>query len=104
MFDRNILDLNLGRRRFRRCLKRLWTVRPEFERLEDRTLPSVTLGVNYAGINSNSSSCGCEPPDTIAAAGPSTVIELVNLALQINTKSGALSSTTPRATSFPSLP
>jgi hypothetical protein len=106
VFDGKILEMSVSRARSRvrrRCLKSLWRFRPEMDRLEDRTVPSVTLGVNYAGINSNNSSCGCEPPDTIAAAGPTNVIELVNLAMQINTKAGALVSTTPLATFFSSL-
>jgi hypothetical protein len=45
--------------------------------LEDRSLPSVVLGTSFAGL-AYPDSGGCVPPDTIAAAGPSHVVELVN--------------------------
>jgi HYDIN/CFA65/VesB-like, Ig-like domain len=51
-------------------------------------LSPPTLGTNFAGINQPNSDCGCEPPDTNAAAGPDQVVEVVNLALQIFDKSG----------------
>jgi hypothetical protein len=39
------------------------------ETLEDRTTPSVTLGISVDGMNTTNNSCNCQPPDTIAAAG-----------------------------------
>jgi hypothetical protein len=72
-------------------------------RLEDRTLPSVTLGVHVTAITQGNSSCGCEPPDPIFAAGPNNGVEMVNSAMQILTKSGSVVSTTPLATLFSSL-
>jgi hypothetical protein len=49
--------------------------RPTLERLEDRTLPSVTIaatnnnGNGYAALDFNQSG-GYTPPDTVGAAGP----------------------------------
>jgi hypothetical protein len=56
------------------------------ERLEDRTLFTVNpiLGIN--GIGSASSFCGCSPPDTTGAAGPSSYIETVNASIAIYNK------------------
>jgi autotransporter-associated beta strand protein len=48
------------------------------ESLEDRRLLSVTLQLGFAGLNTNDAGGIIEPPDTIAAAGPSAVVELVN--------------------------
>src|SRR5437763_12687388 len=63
------------------------------EKLEERNLLSVSLGTNFAGMGSNNTSCGCEPPDTIAASGPNQVVELVNTAIRISDKAGNTIST-----------
>src|SRR5262249_34497692 len=45
------------------CLKKKLRRNPKLEILEDRTVPSVTLGVSVNGIDGAHSSCGCLPPD-----------------------------------------
>ena len=59
--------------------------RPEgrlrLEALEDRTLLTVNLVQNYTGMNLGDTTCNCEPPDPIAAAGPSHIVDLVNTAI-----------------------
>jgi uncharacterized repeat protein (TIGR01451 family) len=55
------------------------------ERLEDRTLPTIT-GLGYFGMNYDPSQ-GLTPPDTIAAAGPTYVVEAVNTSLFFGSKS-----------------
>jgi uncharacterized repeat protein (TIGR01451 family) len=74
--------------------------RPILERLEDRTVPSVSLGTHFTGVTFSASSCGCEPPDTNAAAGPNNVVEVVNTALQITDKSGNVQSGPTSFSSF----
>ena len=56
------------------------------ERLEDRALPSVSVLNQFAGMSINDTTLG-EPPDTIVAAGPSHLVELVNTAIRIYSKS-----------------
>jgi uncharacterized repeat protein (TIGR01451 family) len=55
--------------------------RPALERLEDRTVPSVSVlnnsGNGYAALSFNQSG-GYVPPDTCGAAGPSAYVETVN--------------------------
>jgi hypothetical protein len=68
--------------------------------LEDRAVPSITLGTNVPGLNYNTSSCNCEPPDPIAAAGPNHVVEMVNTAIQISDKTGHVLSTQSLASFF----
>jgi hypothetical protein len=60
------------------------------EVLEDRTLPSVTVGVSVDGMNTTNNSCNCQPPDTIAAAGPNHVVHMVNTAIEIFNKDGTV--------------
>jgi hypothetical protein len=72
------------------CLKSKLLWRPQFERLEDRTVPSVTLGVHVPGVTGAQSTCGCEPPDGAVAAGPVNVVEGVNTAMEIFNKSGGV--------------
>jgi hypothetical protein len=43
---------------------------------------------SYDGIDSNSSSCGCLPPDTVAAVGGQFVVEAVNVQLRVTDKAG----------------
>jgi hypothetical protein len=66
-----------ARRVVRRNLLRL-------ERLEDRTVPAVSLlnGSGYAGLNFSQSS-GYVPPDTSGAAGPSAYVESVNQSIEL---------------------
>src|SRR5689334_4577014 len=62
--------------------------RPELERLEDRTVPSVSIassnnsGQGYAALDFNQSG-GFTPPDTVGAAGPSSFVETVNQTIAI---------------------
>src|SRR5712692_6922766 len=67
------------------------------ERLEDRSVPSVTVlnngGNGYAALSFNQSG-GYVPPDTCAAAGPSVDVETVNQSLAIyNPKATGASAT-----------
>jgi hypothetical protein len=55
--------------------------RLDLEVLEDRSLPSVSVFGTAEGISASESSCGCQPPDTDAAAGPDILVETVNLAI-----------------------
>jgi hypothetical protein len=48
------------------------------ESLEERTLLSITLGNNHAGLAFPDTSEAGEPPDTVVAVGPHHVVELVN--------------------------
>src|SRR5262245_50901357 len=50
--------------------------RPAVERLEDRTVPSLS-GIAFGGLNYDPSQ-GLTPPDTIMSAGPNHVVEAVN--------------------------
>jgi hypothetical protein len=52
------------------------------EVLEDRCMPSVTVGSNYPGLDFNASG-GFEPPDTTSAVGPSSTVEAVNQTVAI---------------------
>ena len=60
------------------------------ELLEDRTLPSVTVGVSVAGMNTTNNSCNCQPPDSMAAAGPNHVVHMVNTAIEVFNKNGTV--------------
>jgi hypothetical protein len=62
--------------------------RPAVEPLEDRLVPSISVGTNFNGLNINDSTYRVEPPDPIVAAGPNQVVELVNTAIRISDKSG----------------
>jgi hypothetical protein len=72
------------------CLKSKLRRYLRLEVLEDRTVPSVTLGVTAPGIPGTSSFCGCLPPDGAEAAGPTNVIQTVNTAMEIRDKAGNL--------------
>jgi hypothetical protein len=61
--------------------------RPRLEVLETRWLPSVTLGTGFNGL-AFGDTAGYVPPDTIAAAGPTNIVEAVNTTLAIFDKSG----------------
>src|SRR5437763_886960 len=52
--------------------------RPELLSLENRLLPSVSVSTNFRGLDTNDAGGFIEPPDTIAAAGPTHVVEIIN--------------------------
>jgi hypothetical protein len=54
--------------------------------LEERTLPSVSLISNFKGLDAHDAGSIIEPPDTIAAAGPTDVVEVVNSNIAVYTK------------------
>ncbi|MBI3412149.1 MAG: DUF11 domain-containing protein [Planctomycetes bacterium] len=58
------------------------TLHPAVERLEDRTVPTVSITSNYTGLDFNQSG-GFVPPDTVGAAGPSNYVESVNQELAV---------------------
>src|SRR5439155_24043186 len=60
------------------------------EALEDRTLLSVNLQKNFLGLNTNDAGGFVEPPDPIAAAGPTAIVEFVNSNIAFYNKSGRL--------------
>jgi hypothetical protein len=74
------------------CLKRKMAARLRVEWLEDRLTPSVSVGVSVDGMNTTNNSCNCQPPDTIAAAGPVHVVEMVNTAIEVFDKTGHVTS------------
>jgi hypothetical protein len=78
-------------------------IRPKVELLEDRTVPSVTLGANFVGLSSNDTSCNCQPPDDIAAAGTNHLVEMVNTAIRITDKAGNIQSTQELSSFFSSV-
>jgi hypothetical protein len=55
--------------------------------LEDRVTPSVSIVGSFPGMNFGNT-VGAVPPDTIAAAGPTEVIETVNNNITISSKTG----------------
>ena len=57
------------------------------EPLERRVLMTVTLGTNFRGMTF-SDTIGYVPPDTIAAVGPSHIVECINANIAIYDKSG----------------
>jgi hypothetical protein len=81
-------------------LKRKKEINLKLELLEDRSVPSVSLGASFDGMNANDTACMCQPPDTIAAVGPNHVVEMVNTAIRISDRSGATQSTTELSSFF----
>ena len=80
--------------------------RPWLERLEDRTLPSVTIastnnnGNGYTALDFNQSG-GYTPPDTNGAAGPGGYVETVNQTIALyGNKSTGTPATTAALTTF----
>jgi hypothetical protein len=53
------------------------SIRPIFELLEDRTVPSVDMSVNFNGIGFDPR-VAADLPDTILAVGPNQVVEATN--------------------------
>jgi len=45
-----------------------------------------SIGAGFEGLND--SQCGCAPPDVIDAAGPTEIVEMVNLWMEVWTKQG----------------
>src|SRR5437899_12740622 len=54
------------------------TTRPHVETLEERTLFSINVLSNFKSFDTNDAGGIVEPPDPIAAAGPTAVVEEVN--------------------------
>lgn len=84
--------------------KKLGHYKLDLERLEDRTVPTVTIlnngGSGYAGLSFNQSG-GYVPPDTNGAAGPNVYVETVNQSLAIyNPKATGASATTDSLSHF----
>ena len=67
----------------------LRSARPSLELLEDRSQPSITILSGSDGLDFAGTADGA-PPDTIAAAGPNHIVEMVNTDIAIYTKAGAL--------------
>jgi hypothetical protein len=55
--------------------------------LEDRVLPSVSVTSSFKGLDTNDAGGIIEPPDTIAAAGPNHIVEIVNSNIAFYNKS-----------------
>jgi Fibronectin type III domain/Bacterial Ig-like domain (group 2) len=74
--------------------------RPEILQLEDRLVPTVTVTGGWNAVNNS----GWYPPDTVVAAGPNHVVEIVNESLAIYAKStGSLISSEALGTLFSGL-
>jgi large repetitive protein len=100
--------LGLGRSRAyrtsqRRAARTRPRCRPLLEQLEDRLAPTVSVLHSFTGMNFNDTASGGEPPDTIVAAGPNHVVELVNTAIRVYNKNGGVLSTQELSTFFSSL-
>jgi hypothetical protein len=68
-------------------MQRSRRTRLELEQLEDRSLPSINVVASFDGLDFAGTGDGA-PPDTIAAAGPDYIVEMVNTDLAIYTKTG----------------
>src|SRR5438105_1082719 len=93
------LDRSSGRKTTHRRFRETSSCRLFLERLEDRALPSVSVLNQFAGMSINDTVLG-EPPDTIVAAGPSHLVELVNTAIRIYSKSSGGAVSTRQLWSF----
>jgi hypothetical protein len=67
------------------------------ERLEERTVPSVNVGISVDGMNTTNNSCNCQPPDTMEAAGAFHIVHMVNTAIEVFNKDGTVN-TAPEST------
>ncbi len=67
--------------------------------LEDRCVPTVTLGTNFAGLDFPGSGQFI-PPETQLAAGPNHLVEAVNTQIAIYNKAGTLLSSLPLTAFF----
>jgi hypothetical protein len=63
------------------------SVRPIFELLEDRTVPSVDMSINFNGIGFDPR-VAADLPDTILAVGPNQVVEATNRDIAFFDKAG----------------
>jgi hypothetical protein len=70
------------------------------EKLEDRTMPSVTIGASFDGMNITNNSCNCQPPDTMEAAGPNHIVHMVNTAIEVFNKDGSINMAPQSTMSF----
>jgi hypothetical protein len=80
---------NAARRRRRRGQLQLRRFRPLLlEQLQHRILPTVNLVNNFAGLTvATADTTGTpEPPDTVVAAGPTQVMEVVNSSVRVYDK------------------
>jgi PKD repeat protein len=59
------------------------------ELLEDRTVPTITTGTNFEGLDFVATQDGA-PPDPIAAVGPNFIVEMVNSDIAVYQKDGTL--------------
>jgi hypothetical protein len=50
--------------------------------------PGVNVGTSFEGLSFFDTGCGCIPPDTNAAVGPTNVVETTNTAIRVYDKSG----------------
>jgi hypothetical protein len=73
------------------------------EALEGRLVPTVSVLQSFAGMSFNDTASGGEPPDTIMAAGPNHVVELVNTAIRVSDKNGGVLSTRELSAFFSTL-
>ena len=67
--------------------KRTFRALLSMECLEARTMPTVDVLSVFNGINFSQSSCACQPPDPMAAAGPDHIVQVVNTAVAVYDKS-----------------
>lgn len=56
--------------------------------LQSSSQAAANVLTDFPGINSLNAFCGCEPPDTHAAAGPNHIVEVVNTAIAVYEKDG----------------
>src|ERR1043166_2390994 len=74
--------------------------RPFVETLEDRLAPVVQSFAGLAFDPAVGGSSHLSPPDTNAAAGPQSIVEVVNNTIAIYTKTGATTASTSLNTFF----
>jgi hypothetical protein len=89
------MSLGRGRRPARRTF-----YSPEITLLEDRCL--LAVNVNPSSTFPGQAHTGVEPPDTILAAGPSSVLEAVNTSFAFYGKDGTAILSSPMTRTFPS--
>src|SRR5262249_30239354 len=65
---------------------------PAVEPCEERTLLSLSIGTNFSATGFGNS--GFIPPDTQGAAGPTQLVEIINGAFAVYSKTGTLISRT----------
>src|SRR5215831_15241231 len=80
---------NRGRMSSARAARRIV---PAVEPCEERTLLSLSVGTNFSATGFPNS--GFIPPDTQGAAGPTQLVEIINGAFAVYSKTGTLMSRT----------